>query len=137
MLGELTSEELGSFARNGFLVCRGAIPESELAQVDSDSMDLIKRGQNGSFGDSRWCYGVDELNDNSSCLYRVNRLDDEDMPSSFSVLLAYPPLLHAVHSLVSGDAFAASVHALVFKLPKYGYPAVWHQDPVKVFHFQF
>ena len=135
MLGQLTSEELGAFARNGFLVCRGAIPENELAQVDSDSMDLIERGQKGSFGDQRWCYGVDKLHDKDSCLYRVNRLDDDDMPSSFSVLLAYPPLLRAVHALVNGDAFAASVHALVFKLPKHGYPALWHQDPVKVFHF--
>ena len=80
MLERLTSEELDSFARNGFLVCRGAIPENELAQVDSDSMDLIERGQGGSFGDQRWCYGVDKNHDKGSCLYRVNRLDDEDMP---------------------------------------------------------
>ena len=36
---------------------------------------------------------------------------------------------------MGGDDFAASVHALVFKLPRHGVPAHWHQDPVTVFRF--
>ena len=135
LLEKLSIEELDSFVRNGFLVCRGAIPERELVDVDRDSMELIDKGKDGPFGDERWRYGKDEVFNKHSCLYRVNRLDDADMPESFSILLAYPPLLRTVHSLVKGDAFAASVHALVFKLPEHGFPALWHQDPVKVFHF--
>ena len=92
-------------------------------------------GVDGPFGDERWRYGADPASGKEHCLFRVNNLAALDMPQSFQVLLAYPPLLAAVSQLVNGDQFAASVHALVFKLPRHGVPAHWHQDPVKVFRF--
>ena len=131
----LSPEQLEFFARNGFLLAKGLVTESERAAVDRDSMALIDKGRNGPFGDKRWQYRTDPEHGNKNCLYRVNQLQAEDMPRSFQMLLAYPPLLHAVSQLMGGDTFAASVHSLVFKLPYHGVPAPWHQDPVKVFRF--
>ena len=164
MPAPLSPEQLGAFARDGFLHVPGLVPEGELAAPDRDSLDLIERGVAGPFGDKRWRYQEDaEFGKEPSageasptadaqgsagnspiaggvlpwehCLYRVNDLAAADMPRSFQVLLAYPRLLAAIHQLVDGDEFAASVHALVFKLPRHGAPARWHQDPVKVFRF--
>ncbi len=131
----LSAEQLGAFARDGFLHVAGLVPESELAAPDRDSLELIERGIAGPFGDERWRYQEDAENGKDHCLYRVNHLAATDMPPSFQVLLAYPRLLAAIGQLVDGDDFAASVHALVFKLPLHGAPARWHQDPVKVFRF--
>ena len=135
MLRPLTKAQLRDFAANGFLLVPGLVPESELVAPDQDSLALIERGIGGPFGDERWRYGADPASGKEHCLFRVNNLAALDMPQSFQVLLAYPPLLAAVSQLVNGDQFAASVHALVFKLPRHGVPAHWHQDPVKVFHF--
>ena len=134
-LEPLTRRQLQDFAANGFLHVPAMVPESELAAPDRDSLALIERGLNGPFGDDRWRYGEDPDMGKAHCLYRVNDLAAADMPPSFQVLLAYPRLLAAVSQLVDGDEFAASVHALVFKLPRHGVPATWHQDPVKVFRF--
>ena len=131
----LTRRQLQDFAANGFLHVPAMVPESELAEPDRDSLALIERGVDGPFGDDRWRYGEDPESGKAHCLYRVNDLAAADMPQSFQILLAYPPLLAAVSQLVCGDEFAASVHALVFKLPRHGVPARWHQDPVKVFRF--
>ena len=131
----LSADQLGDFARDGFLHVPGLVPESELAAPDRDSLELIERGVAGPFGDKRWRYQEDVEKGKEHCLYRVNDLAAADMPPSFQVLLAHPRLLAAIHQLVDGDDFAASVHALVFKLPRHGAPARWHQDPVKVFRF--
>ena len=72
------------------------------------------RGIDGPFGGDRWLHGADPERGKDECLYRVNNLAAADMPSSFQVLLAYPPLLAAVSQLMNGDELAASVHALVF-----------------------
>ena len=131
----LSRRQLQDFAANGFLHVSSMVPERELAAPDRDSLALIERGADGPVDDERWRYGSDPAFGKAHCLYRVNDLAAADMPSSFQVLLAYPPLLAAVRQLVNGDEFAASVHALVFKLPRHGVPARWHQDPVKVFRF--
>lgn len=135
LLRPLTPKQLRDFAADGFLHVPSMVPEDELAAPDRDSMELIERGIEGPFGDDRWRYRPDLAHGLERCLYRVNDLAAADMPSSFQVLLAYPPLLAAVSQLMNGDEFAASVHALVFKLPRHGVPAHWHQDPVKVFRF--
>ncbi len=131
----LTQVQLDAFARDGFLLVKGLVPETERAGVDRDSLELIERGKAGPFGDDRWQYREDPEHDNQLCVFRVNQLLAPDMPRSFQLLLAYPPLLHAVSQLMGGDVFATSVHSLVFKLPKHGAPAPWHQDPVKIFRF--
>ena len=135
MPAPLSPEQLGAFARDGFLHVPALVPECELAASDRESLELIERGIAGPFGDKRWRYQEDAENGKEHCLYRVNDLAAADMPRSFQVLLAYPRLLAAISQLVDGDDFAASVHALVFKLPRHGAPALWHQDPVKVFRF--
>ena len=56
--------KIASFKQNGFLLIRGLIPEEELTQPDKDSINLIKRGSNGSFGDDRYNY-VNENNERS------------------------------------------------------------------------
>ena len=134
-LQPLTRRQRQDFAANGFLHVPSMVPEDELAAPDRDSLELIERGIDGPFGDDRWRYAADPESGESHCLYRVNALAAADMPSSFQVLLGYPPLLAAVSQLVNGDEFTASVHALVFKLPRHGVPAHWHQDPVKVLRF--
>ncbi len=134
MQGPLSQSQLDGFARDGFVLWPNAVPEAELAGPDIDSMTLIDRGSGGPFGDDRWRYQDDDLYDRK-CLYRVNGLLDDDMPPSFGHLLAYPRLLAAVRQLVGGDAFATSVPSLVFKVPRHGAPAPWHQDPVEVFRF--
>ena len=131
----LTDEQIADFAANGFLHVPELVPETELIAPDRDSMALIERGLDGPSGDDRWLYQGDPESNREHCLYRINDLAAEDMPRSFQILLVYPPLLTAVSQLMRGDEFAASVHALVFKIPGHGIPARWHQDPVKVFRF--
>lgn len=131
----LSRDQLESFQRNGFVLAKGLVPEHERAAVDQDSMALIERGLNGPFGDDRWKFRPDPEHSDRLCAFRVNQLQAPDMPRSFQVMLAYPPLLQAVSQLMGGDTFAASVHALVFKIPRHGVPAPWHQDPVTVFRF--
>ena len=139
----LSEEQIASFKLNGFLLIPDLIPEKELIQPDKDSINLIERGINSPFGDDRYNY-VNENNervtkDNNTndreYLYRINRINETDMPESFTTLLAYPPLLKAVEQLMGGDIFACSVHALVFKTPHSPYGAKWHQDPVKLFRY--
>ena len=97
----------------------GLIPPAELAPVDADSLALIEKGLGGPFGDSRWNYGEDA---SELVPRRINGLVDDDMPESFRLLLAYPPLLAAAAACmadVNGEskAFAASVPgALVYKV---------------------
>ena len=131
----LTQDQLDAFARDGFLLVKGLVPEHERADVDRDSLELIERGKAGPFGDDRWVYREDPEFGNRLCTFRINQLLAPDMPQSFRLLLAYPPLLRAVSQLMGGDLFATSVHSLVFKMPKHGVPAPWHQDPVKVFRY--
>ena len=131
----LRPEQLDSFARDGFLLAKGLVPIHERGAVDRDSMELIERGKNGPFGDDRWLFRPDPLHGNQPCVFRVNQLQAPDMRRSFQIMLAYPRLLRAVSQLMGGDTFAASVQALVFKMPFHGVPAPWHQDPVKVFRF--
>ena len=55
----LTQSQLDAFVRDGFLHFPGFIPESELAQPDSDSIALIERGLNDPEVDDRWLYQDD------------------------------------------------------------------------------
>ena len=131
----LTQSQLDAFVRDGFLHIPGFIPESELTQPDSDSMALIERGLNDHEVDDRWLYQDDPETGQDHCHYRIDGILKDDMPPSFQMLMAYPPLLKAVSQLMNGDHFATSVHSLVFKLPHHGVPALWHQDPVRIFRF--
>lgn len=131
----LTQQQIDAFNRDGFLHVPALVEPAELSEVDRDSLTLIERGRAGAFGDERWRYREDPEDDDTPHLYRIDRLEAADMPRSFQLLLAYPRLLGAVSQLMAGDVFAASVHSLVFKLPRHGVPAPWHQDPVKVFRF--
>ena len=131
----LTQSQLDAFVRDGFLHIPGFIPESELTQPDTDSMALIERGLNDPEVDDRWLYQDDPETGQDHCHYRINGILKDDMPPSFQMLVAYPPLLKAVSQLMNGDHFATSVQSLVFKLPHHGVPALWHQDPVRIFRF--
>jgi hypothetical protein len=105
--------------------------------VDVDSKELIERGMAGPFGDSRWDYG-EFPNDPAvgPVPRRINGLADDDMPPSFRLLMAYPPLLAAASALMGGGCIAAAVPgALVYKVPRRGFPVPWHQDPVVVRRF--
>ena len=135
--------DLAAFRADGFLLLRGLVPPEELEAVDRDSMALIERGLAGRpLGDARWNYGEDPANRSSPPISRrINGLSDEDMPPSFRLLLAYPPLLAVVAALMAdangpSRAFAAGVPgALVFKVPFNGFPVPWHQDPVAIKRF--
>ena len=120
-----------------YLLVKSLVPPSELVAVDRDSMALIERGLQGPFGDARWNYGEDP-DDASPIPRRINGLADDDMPPSFQLLLAYPPLLATAAALMAdangeSRAFAAGVPgALVYKVPHRGFPVPWHQDPVVI-----
>ena len=94
---------------------------------------MIEPNLCGPCDDDRWIYN--KTTDNRECLRRINGLDSTDMPQSFQVLLGNPKLLWAVHQLMEGDFFAASVQALVYKAAKYGITLNWHQDPINVRRF--
>jgi phytanoyl-CoA hydroxylase len=138
--GPVSAEGVASFRANGFLLIKQLVPEEELRQVDADSRELIERGLAGPFGDGRWNYGEDPEG-GPPIPRRINGLADDDMPPSFQLLLAYPPLLAAAAALmadVGGDsrAFCAGVPgALVYKVPRRGFPVQWHQDPVVIKRF--
>ena len=106
-------EMIASFRANGFLLIPGLVPLSELAAVDSDSLALIEKGLGGPFGDARWNFGDD--GPDSQIPRRINGLADDDMPESFRLLLAYPPLLAAAAACMAdvigeSKAFAAGVY---------------------------
>jgi hypothetical protein len=126
----LAETQLRNFKADGFLHLPGFIPDDELAPVLRDADHLVEKGIGGYFGDDRYDYS-----NQGKTLRRINALFEEDMPDSFRLLLAYPPLLGAISQLMDGDAFAASVHAMVVKVPHEGVPVPWHQDPVRVHRF--
>jgi phytanoyl-CoA hydroxylase len=137
-----SAEDVASFRADGYLLLPGLIPAVELAAVDRDSRALIERGLDGPFGDDRWNYGEDPAEPSAAPIpRRINGLADDDMPPSFQVLMAYPPLLAAAAALmadVNGEsrAFCAGVPgALVYKVPRRGFPVAWHQDPVVIKRF--
>ena len=133
----VSADDVAFFRANGYLLVKSLVPPSELVDVDRDSMALIERGEHGPFGDARWNYG-DDPDDASPIPRRINGLADDDMPPSFQLLLAYPPLLATAAALMAdangeSRAFAAGVPgALVYKVPHRGFPVPWHQDPVVI-----
>ena len=128
----LSKDELNFFKAKGYLHLKGMLSDDEISNVDRDSLEMIEPRLWGPCDDDRWCYN--KANDNRGFLRRINGLDDADMPQSFQVLLGNPRLLWAVHQLMEGDYFAASVQALVYK-GAYGESLNWHQDPINVRRF--
>lgn len=135
--GPLTDEQLRSFKENGFLHIPGLVPAQELAAAQRDTKLMIDRGIDRQIDDPDYLYGMDALDNNRKCLFRINNLLTRHAPNNetFKLLLAYPPLLSAINQAVGGDHFVSSVHSTVFKVPHRGYPVPWHQDPVQVFRF--
>ena len=133
--GPLTDEQLRSFRADGYLHIPALIPAEELIGVQRDTFDLIQKGIDEQIDDPTYCYGADAQDRGRKCLFRINDLIAHHGHESFKLLLAFPPLLHAIHQAVSGDHFVSSVHSTVFKVPRRGYPVPWHQDPVTVMRF--
>lgn len=126
----ISDAQVRDFKVDGFLHLPGFIPPSELEPVVRDADALVNKGRGGYFGDDRYDYS-----NRGKTLRRINALFEPDMPESFQLLLAYPPLMGAIGRLMDGDAFASSVHAMVVKAPREGAAVPWHQDPVHVHRF--
>jgi len=126
----LTDDQLRDFKADGYLHLPGFVPPEELDPVRRDADALVEKAIGGEFGDDRFTY-----ENKGRTLRRINALFEPDMPESFQVLLAWPRLMGAISQLMDHDIFAASVHAMVVKVPREGYPVPWHQDPVAVRRF--
>lgn len=133
--GPLTNEQLRAFRADGYLHIPALIPPEELAGVQHDTWELIQRGIDEPIADPTYLYGADAQHGGRKCLFRINDLIAHHGHESFKLLLAYPPLLHAIHQAVGGDHFVSSVHSTVFKVPHRGFPVPWHQDPVTIYRF--
>jgi hypothetical protein len=144
---QLSAQQLDEFRARGFLLLRQWVPEHELVEVTSDSAALIERGRCGPFGDERWNFTSSALDPAGRAVVpsRINQLQDPDMPLSFQMLLAYPPLLSAAAQLMAAgkgpsaskvacNKFACAVQAMVFKMPFHSIGVPWHQDPVNIVH---
>jgi len=130
----LSEEQVDFFYLNGYLKIPGLFPEDELKDAQRDSKEMIERGLEEEVMDPSYLYGED--GDGRKCLFRINDLLTRHKKyNSFKCLLAYPRLLKAISEAVRDDYFVSSVHSLVFKIPRRGYPVPWHQDPVTVFRY--
>jgi hypothetical protein len=129
----LSNNELSFFKAKGYLHLKGMLSDDEISNVNLDSLEMIEPKLWGPCDDDRWLYN--KTKDNREILRRIDGLDAPDMPQSFQVLLGNPRLLWAVHQLMEGDYFAASVQALVYKGAKYGSSLKWHQDPINIRRF--
>ena len=70
----LSEEQIASFKLNGFLLIPDLIPEEELIQPDTHSINLIERGINSPFGDDRYNY----VNENNERVTKDNNTNDNN-----------------------------------------------------------
>ena len=124
----LTEEQLVRFRADGVLHLPGLIPETVYGPVRDDLGALIEAAKDGPAPDYTYLYHAPQPAGGTPTLYRINELIGLHDLESLKLLLAYPPLLTAVHQAMGGKHFAATAAAAVFKLP-YSQAAVgWHQD---------
>jgi phytanoyl-CoA hydroxylase len=128
----LTDAQVQQFRADGLLLIPGLIPESVYGPVRDDLGRMIEAAKDGPAPDYTYMYYSAPRSGARSWLYRINELIGTHQLESVKLMLAYPPLLTAVHQVVEREHFASSAAAVVFKLPNSEAPVGWHQDGVTV-----
>ena len=127
----LSDHQLREFKADGILHIPGLIPEEVYGPVRDDLGRMIEESKEPPGPDSTYLYRTMK-NSGKTWLYRINELIRTHELESVKLMLAYPPLLSAVHQVMGRNNFTSSEAAVVLKMPNSEAPVVWHQDPVPV-----
>ncbi|NUN98427.1 MAG: phytanoyl-CoA dioxygenase family protein [Candidatus Omnitrophica bacterium] len=120
----ITDQEAQAFLRDGFLVLRGVIRDTELAVLRRAMDGLLAYGLEQVRDHPDYAYGRGHLT-GRPILHRVEYVIDKTEEAK--VLLGHPYILRSVEKL-QGKDFIPTWDSLVIKLPGEGMQVPWHRD---------
>jgi ectoine hydroxylase-related dioxygenase (phytanoyl-CoA dioxygenase family) len=121
----LSSDQVASFARDGFLHVRSVIAASELASLRAAADALQRRAAEARIEDGDHLYQPDP-DDGRPVLFRINAMQVKD--PAYLQLWGHPGLLGIAEALHGPDLLPMAM-AMVVKTPGFGAAVPWHRDP--------
>ena len=128
---QFNGTELDDFAQDGFLICRGLIPEPYLSRMRS----VAERDAAGGFGDIEYeadvrYPGAPEslLAEGGRTIRRLRQAFSRD--PVFSTLVKEPFILHRLQQLLGDRVVMPLAHhnCIMTKRPQFSSDTGWHQD---------